>query len=94
MQRHHGADAAGRPQPGGAVLFGGLLHHDNAVAALGQKHQVGVGGDDGRLQHRDGDAEMVEDGLQRFELLAQQDALEPLLLGFTGRRLVGGRRGR
>ena len=94
MQRHHGADAAGRPQPGVAVLFVDLLHHDDAITKLGQEHLIGVRGDDGRLHHRDGHAEMVEDGLQRFELLAQQDALEPLLLGFTGRRLVGGRRGR
>jgi len=68
VNRQHGANAASRPQSGIAVLLMELLHNDCAIAELGQKHLVGVCGDDGRLHDRNGQVKIVEHAFQRFKL--------------------------
>lgn len=88
MNRQHGADAASRSEAQITVLFMDLFHQHEAIGKLVQKIPIGVCGDE-RLSHNHNRAgEIIQYGLQRFELLARQNALKTLLLTFNDRGQV------
>lgn len=67
VQRHHGADAAGRAEAGIAIRLMELLHHDDAVAQLAQKHLVGIRRDQRGIHPQAVRAQLDQHCFQRFE---------------------------